>query len=214
LIRQNNVDPNAIVTKELNAIEDLLSDYVALLEERRKSPSYIAGVLKAVKSWLDYNGIQPKRRIKISNLSYTPTIENEKIPDKEELRRVLSQGDSRVKAAIALIAFAGLRPQSLGNYRGDDGLRIGDLPELFIESNRINFKKIPTTVVVRSTLSKAGHKYFTFLTSEGCSYLKSYLDERLAKGEVFNSETPVIAVKPGYDKKRLRQKRLTVYKDS
>jgi hypothetical protein len=95
----------------------------------------------------------------------------------------------RVKALLHIKLSS---KESIGNYRGD-------LPELFIENNHINFKKIPTMVVVRPTLSKAGHTYLIFLTSEGCSYLKSYLNERLAKGETLNSDTPIIAVKLGYD---------------
>ena len=198
---QNNVDPNTLVTKEPTFIEDLLSDHVGLLEKSKKSPSYVAGVLKAVRSWLDYKGVQLKRKIKISNSGSTPTIENEKIPEKEELKNILGQGDSRVKASEVLIGFAGLRPETIGNYRGDDGLKISDFLELVIENNHIKFKKIPTLIVVRPSLSKARHKYITFLNSEGCSYLKHYLDERLAKGENFDLDTPVISVKPGYDKK-------------
>ncbi|MEM3614481.1 MAG: hypothetical protein QW282_02570 [Nitrososphaerales archaeon] len=58
---------------------------------------------------------------------------------------------------------------------------IKDLPELKIESGQVIFEKIPTMVVVRSTLSKARQKYFTFLSSEGCTYLKEYLEERICR---------------------------------
>jgi len=47
-------------------------------------------------------------------------------------------------------------------------------------------------VVVRPTLSKARHRYFTFLSSEGCTYLKEYLEERIRSGEKLTLEAPLI----------------------
>jgi hypothetical protein len=49
-------------------------------------------------------------------------------------------------------------------------------------------------------LSKAGRQYFTFLTKEGCDYLAAYLNKRLAEGEKFTSNTPIVTVTPGYEK--------------
>jgi hypothetical protein len=49
-------------------------------------------------------------------------------------------------------------------------------------------------------LSKAGHQYFTFLSEEGCGYLKDYLEERLREGETLTSNsaliTPKLKMKP------------------
>ena len=106
---------------------------------------------------------------------------------------MLRSSPPRVRVAIALMAFSGLRPQSIGNHDGSDGLMLKDLPELRIEGGEVVFEKIPTMVVVRPTLSKARHKYFTFLSSEGCTYLKEYLEERIRGGEELKPETPLIA---------------------
>ena len=38
-------------------------------------------------------------------------------------------------------------------------------------------------VTVRSTLSKARHQYFTFMTASAASNLTAYLNDRLAHGE-------------------------------
>jgi len=57
--------------------------------QKGKSPGYIQGFLKTVKSWLRYNNISLTRRIKIKNSTATPTIENEKVPSQEELARFL-----------------------------------------------------------------------------------------------------------------------------
>lgn len=55
-------------------------------------------------------------------------------------------------------------------------------------------------IVVRPSLSKVNHKYFTFLPKEGCDYLAAYLNRRLADDEEFTPTTPVIATKTGFRK--------------
>jgi len=47
-------------------------------------------------------------------------------------------------------------------------------------------------VVVRPNLSKAGHRYFTFLGAEGCGYLTEYLRLRAEAGEKLTPETDLI----------------------
>ncbi|TFG10473.1 MAG: hypothetical protein EU535_08260 [Promethearchaeota archaeon] len=85
--------------------------------------------------------------------------------------------------------------ETLGNYKGDDGLRISDFPEMKIENGEVTFKKIPTMLNVRSDLSKAGNKYFSFLSEEGCEYLKAYLEERLRNDEKLDKDTDIITPK-------------------
>jgi len=53
--------------KDLKGFQDSLEDLVTRLETERKSPSYILGLLKAVKSWLRYHDIVLTRRIKVTN---------------------------------------------------------------------------------------------------------------------------------------------------
>lgn len=96
---------------------------------------------------------------------------------------------------MCLVAQAGLRLQVLGNSRGDDGLTIGDLPELKIHEGHAEFTRTPTLIVVRPSLSKAAHRYLTFLPAEGCKYLAAYLNKRLAEGEDLTSKRAVIATK-------------------
>ena len=96
------------------------------------------------------------------------------------------------------MGFSGLRPQALGNSTGIDGLEIRDLPEMEIQGNEVGFTKMPMMVVVRPEISKAKHRYFTFLGPEGCDYLKAYLEKRLAEGEDLKPGSAVIAYKKGY----------------
>jgi len=172
--------------------QDSLEDLVAKLEEEKKSPGYIQGLLKTVRSWLRYNNITLTRKIKIKNAGATPTIEDEQVPSQEELSRIFRTSTPRVRTAEALMAFADLRPESIGNFDGSDGLMLKDLPEMKIEKGKVKFEKIPTMVVVRSGLSKARHKYFTFLSDEGCTYLREHLEERIRAGEELGPESPLM----------------------
>jgi len=181
------------VGKDLKGFQDSLEDLVTRLESEHKAPGYILGLLKAVKSWLRYNDIKLTRRIKVSNPTATPTIEDEQIPSHEELSRIFRASNPRVRTAEVLMAFADLRPESIGNHDGSDGLKLKDLPELRTRDGKVSFDKIPTMIIVRAGLSKTRHKYFTFLINEGCTYLKEYLEERLRQGEQLKPESPLIA---------------------
>jgi len=188
--------------------QDSLEDLVAQLEAEGKSPGYIIGLLKAVRSWLRYNDVALMRAIKVSNRNATPTIENEQVPTQAELARILRTSPPRIRVAEALMAFADLRPESIGNFDGSDGLTLKDLPELKMEGAKVNFEKIPTMLVVRSTLSKTRGKYFTFLSHEGCDYLKEYLEERIRDGEKLTPESPLI----GHDRPKAAEKEFSMTK--
>ncbi len=189
------MSPSKMVSEAKNRpkeFQDALEDFVSRLEEKGNAPQYIAGIMKNIRSWLSYNGITLTRRIKIRNLSSTPTIDNEQVPSQDELARIFRNSSARVRVAEALIAFGDLRPESLGTHDGSDGLQIRDLPELRIENGKVSFERIPTIIVVRPTLSKGKHKYFTFLPSEGCAYLREYLEARIRGAENLKPDTPVI----------------------
>jgi hypothetical protein len=51
-------------------------------------------------------------------------------------------------------------------YKGDDGLRVRDLPEMEVDSasRSVHFNDVSTIVIVRGQLSKAEHQYFSFLS--------------------------------------------------
>jgi hypothetical protein len=173
-------------------------DYVTSAQKKHAG-SYIHNTTKVVKSWLAHNGIQLKRKIKITGAHETPTLKDERVPTKEELKRIFLSGSKQARTACAIVAHAGLRLQGLGSYTGYEGLRMRDLPELKIKGSEVSFDKIPTMVVVRSAISKARHQYFTFLTEEACSYLKDYLEERLRDGEQLTPDSAI--VKPKFAQK-------------
>jgi integrase len=200
-LRHHDLTPAGLAEmgkRDVGAVEDLLMDFVSELRREGKAPGYIKCYLTAVSSWLEFNGVRLVRRIKVGNMNHTPTIEDERVPTPDELLQVLSYADERGRCSISLMAFAGLRPGVLGSMTGTDGLEARDLPEMVIEGGRVTFSRTPTMVVVRPDLSKAGHRYFTFLASEGCEYLRAYLERRLAMGEGLGPGSAVITAKPGH----------------
>lgn len=206
-VQKHNMTPAELVDsaeKDRRSVEDMLMDFIAELHEKGYSPGYMENYLKAVRSWLEFNDIRLVRRIKIGNRNSTPTIDDERVPIKRELRQILNYADERGRCSIALLAFAGLRPQVLGDMNGQEGLEIRDLPEVKVNGDEVEFSLIPSRVVVRPELSKTRRKYFTFLPSEGCEYVKSYLERRLSEGEKLESNSAIISVKTGYEETGLR----------
>ena len=180
-------------TKDIREVTDLLQDHISWMESRGNAPQYIKGTITAVKSWLHHFDVFIKRRIKIANVDSTPTLEKERVPDEQELAELFSRANLRAGAIMSLVAKAGLRPEVLGNHNATDGLMIKDLPDLVIKEGLTTFVSKPPRIVVRKTLSKANHEYYTFLTDFGAKRLVAYLNDRLVSGELLTSESPVIA---------------------
>ena len=202
------MNPNEFVRLPLEEMENMTIDFVDSMEValnpktgRKYSPGYIESYVKAIRSWADWNKKTLVRKIKISNLTKTPpTLENERVPTPDELRRVLYAVTTslRTRVSIVIMAFSGARPEVQGNHEGNDGLRIRDLPELQILSDEkgrqkeVMFAKIPTAVLVKEELSKSRRKYMTFLCEEGCELVKQYLDSRIKQGEVLTPGSGMI----------------------
>ena len=188
--------------KDIREVTDLLQDHISWMESRRNAPQYIKGTITAVKSWLHHFDVFIKRRIKIANVDSTPTLEKERVPEGQELAELFSRANLRAGAVMSLVGKAGLRPEVLGNYNATDGLMIKDLPDLVIKDSLTTFASKPPRIVVRKTLSKADHEYYTFLTDFGTKRLLAYLNDRLVSGESLTSESPVIAPFTRYGRHR------------
>jgi len=190
-----NLKPKDLLGMSEKALGMLLADFVSRLEREGKAGSYIKSCVKAIKSWLSFNMVEVKVKIKIKDADDTPTLREERVPTQQELRKIFMCGDLRARCACALLAHSGLRIETLGNYEGTDGLRIKDFPEMKIENGEVIYEKVPTMIVVRRELSKGGHQYFTFLSEEGCEYLKDYLESRLKEGEKLTPNSPILTPK-------------------
>jgi hypothetical protein len=140
---------------------------------------------------LKFYNVVVKLNLNIKNENRNLNAEREIVPEKYQLRAVLLKATKRERVAISLMAFSGLRPISLGNETGIDGLRLGDIPDINI-NGAIDFIKIPARINIRAELSKTRLPYFSFIGEEGCQYILDYLKDRRRKGEVLNSDSPVI----------------------
>jgi len=202
-----NTTPTRLVSvgnKNILDIENILLDHVSWLESQNYSPNYIDGIIKSIKSWLSYNYIEPRRKIRIANAGIAVSIQDEQIPTKDELKSILNVASTRARASISLMAFSGLRPQVMGNAEGTDGLKLSDL-EITLEGKKVQFTQMPAMITIRATLSKTRNKYHTFLPEEGCQYVLGYLRKRIADGEILNQDSSVISFKKGYKTKGKRK---------
>ena len=188
--------PTGLLEKTSQEIHSLLVDTVTELEKKGYAGSYLQGIVKGVKSWLSFNNVSlGERKINFTDPDDTPTLREEKAPEPDELRKALEHASPRTRAAMALAAFCGFRPGVLGNHKGTDGLEIRDLPEIQIdrETMTVTFTQVPTLVIVRRRLSKAGIQYFGLLQDEGCRYLSEELERRLRLGHTLAPNSPVIS---------------------
>jgi hypothetical protein len=96
------------------------------------------------------------------------------------------------------MARGGLRPGTLGNDGGSDGLTLADIPELRMGGSRPRFD-LPEghtafLIQVPSKLSKTALGYVTFGTPEAADAILSYLGERQAAEEKLTPASPLVAL--------------------
>ena len=186
------ITPRSLLENTEKEVSDLLMDYVTELEKQGKAGSYIDSCLKPVRSWLKYNSVILTRPIKIKNAKIPTTLNGQRTPSQEQLKKILQSGTKASRVCIALVAQSGVRLEVLGDYMGKDGLKLEDFPELTISADSVNFNIMPARIVIRTALSKAGHEYFSFIGPEGAEYIKDYLNERIRKGERLTPDSPLV----------------------
>ena len=177
------------------AFRNRFFDFVRGLESNGKAGSYIARFKRVLRSWTKFHNVDVKLDINIKGENESPTLTNERVPSKDELGKILRKASPRGRVAIAMMAFTGLRPESLGNYEGTDGLQLGDIKDLKLDG-KIEFGSIPSIVIVRNRLSKASNQYFSFIPLEGATYITEYLEERKKAGEVLDQNSPLLQFDP------------------
>ena len=189
--------PKEILTQApTKKYRDGFTDFIRSMEKEEKAGSYIERFKKVILSWTSYNNLDVKLKVNIKGSSDTPTIADERVPNKDELSRILRMASPRGRLSISMIAFSGLRPESLGDYLGTDGIRLGDFTEARVNDGGIEIKKVPAILLVRRALSKARHPYFTFVGDEAITYLQEHLHERVKQGEKLTPQSPLLAFDP------------------
>ena len=189
----NSTSPSKIIeeSKKKSFDRDFTS-FVRKMESEGKKGSYIVRFKKVLHSWLKFNDRIINFKVNIKDVNQSPTTMNERVPTKEELSTVIRKASTRGRVSISLMAFSGLRPESLGNHQGNDGLRFSDFDEINITKEGIEFEKVPAKLVIRPSLSKARHQYFTFVSEEGVKLIEEYVAERINNGEKIDASSPVL----------------------
>lgn len=189
--------PADIAKMSVKEAGDFLLDMISRLEEEKKSGNYISNYIKPVKSWLNFNDVYVQKKIKIKDRHKLTKFDKERVPTQTEVGQIIGAGDYRSKTMCTLMPFSSFRPEVFGNYLGNDGLMVKDFPEMVVDpvAKKVTFTKIPTMVVVRDSLSKAGHEFFSFYHAEGCTYLARLLESRMEGGEPISADSPIFTQK-------------------
>lgn len=188
-------DPQKVLSdaRQIKLLQDQFMDFVRGMEHEGKAGSYISRYKKVIHSWVRFNNIEFKSNAYIRNENFNERTQSETIPTSEELAKIIRHAGLREKVAISLMAFSGMRPRSISNDSGSDCLKLKDLPDLKIDGTQMTFDKIPVRILVRSVLNKGQkHGYFTFLSNEGVTYLREYLEHRLQEAETLTPNSPLL----------------------
>ena len=189
----NTCDPEDILElAKKGKLKQHFLTFVRKMESEGKSSGYILKFKKTLLSWVRFNDISYTIKVNIRGENDTPTLVNERVPSKEELARIFRKSTSRGRVAAAFIAFCGLRPESLGDYEGKDGIKLRDIIDLKIIGSDVKIEKIPALLTIRKNLSKTRNQYFTFIPEEGITYLQEYLMERIRDGENIEYDSPLL----------------------
>lgn len=147
-------------------VEDAIADWRLYLVERGRAPSSVRRYNNGLKRWLEVNRVQvdwddinisvplPKRR----------DVVEDRIPTRDELRRLVNIANMRMKALIEVAVSSGLRIGAIINLKLDD----------------VDFKRDPTIAVirVRPEISKNKVGYYSLISSEAREVLLKYLKSR------------------------------------
>jgi integrase/ketosteroid isomerase-like protein len=151
--------------------------YIGILKKEGKADKYLATIWYALKSWFADNGM---RKIKVDEKVPVKQQVNllDRIPTKEDLKRILDCASMQTKAMISMMAFAGMRPK--------------DASELTYSSIKEDYEAEVTPMAIYHRVSKTGGLWHVaFLTSQGAGYLREWIEYRKAEGEGFEDDTPL-----------------------
>lgn len=67
-LRKHDMTPRSLVNlakEDRRGVEDILMDFITELHREDYSPGYMENYLKAVRSWLEFNGVRLVRKIRL-----------------------------------------------------------------------------------------------------------------------------------------------------
>ena len=197
------IEPDRLLELTDSELNLVFEKFVKLMEREHHMGTYISKFKHSINSFLRFNKVSVKVSSEILNENKSSKYNGELIPTKNVLQRILERATPRARVSISLMAFSGLRPESIGNYLGNDGIKLGDLSGFNIE--KLEFMEFPTKIRVRDTLnpitrlSKNGSSYWTLCGKQTTGYIIDYLKERITGGETLTLDSPLVTFgKHGY----------------
>ncbi len=185
--------------------------FVNKMEGEGKAGSYIVKYKSMLNHFVDFNDINYTITEKVDFANKYITVAHEKIPDKNQLNKMFQNTTPRGKVAISLMAFSGLRPESIGNYDGSDGLRLKDIEGLNIDT--LEFSVVPARITIRDNLSKTREEYFSLIGKQGIEHIRDYLQIRKSLGEELSKDSQLIGFGTNGHRKREFLRTLFITKD-
>jgi integrase len=182
-----------LALKDKLNLERRLEVFARTLESQGYKRESINNYFKSLRSWLRYNNVELTRRIKLSRTE----SKREKVPSPEDLDLVMKGAGARQAVCVGAVGYGGLRLEVLGQPKVYDGLQLGALRELDLDS--LEFTRIPTLVFVSRRLSKIGLPYRTFFPKPVRDAITDYLTlRREKKDEELTTDSPLVAVNSGW----------------
>jgi integrase len=181
-------------------------DWVELERRNGRPDQYIKMVWYAVRSWLRYNEVVLEWSPKL-NIQPAATLENERVPTFDELRRLFAVLSTRDRAAALVLATSGIRIGVLANRFEAGGMSLDCLPDLVLSGTEPHFEVTPALVRVPPELSKTESGYCTFITAEAAEAVLAYLRERVRRGEKLSAGSPLIGPEPKASHSHFRKDR-------
>ena len=186
------VSPAQIAAMNKAELMTFVSNVISDLEEAGVGGVTITSYVKAIKSWARFNGNRLDEKVNIPEAE--ARYADEVVPRPDEVQSLFDHTPLRIKVAASLMAFGGLRPATLASPDGNDGLKVGDLPEMEVKDGRVAFAKVPSLVVVRKKISKIRKPFLTFIPAQACDYIHQYLEDRIRLGEEVTSASAIVSV--------------------
>ena len=209
---RTNLDPDKVLElAKSQRLKKTFKDFVRTLEKEGKSGSYIVKFKNGLNNFIGFNGIDFKLTEEIMDSDKYRKYYGEKVPLQKELNDIIRNATARGRVSISLMGFSGLRPETIGDYKGTNGLRISDIEGLDLK--KMEFATAPCMISVRENLSKNRNPYFTLCGTETQKYILEYLKERQKLGEEVTPDSFLMGFGTRGDPKRHTLRTLHVTRD-
>ncbi|MDG6950048.1 MAG: site-specific integrase [Nitrososphaerota archaeon] len=181
----------ALASKNRQKGERQLIEFIRANRDRVASATIVNPIM-AVRSFCDYNEVVLNWKKVRRELPPHQKVAMDRAPTYDEIRKLLSFCDLRMRAAVLIMVSSGVR---VGAF---DYLKLGDVK--FLDSG------IMRMLVYEGTPDR----YYAFASSEAVAALKEYLASREAIGEPLKPDSPILRDKWDFDDRLRKIKRSTL----